>query len=408
VKPEIFSAKKFTFKTDALSKNALSIISRLQSKKFKAYIVGGGIRDLIKGLDPKDFDIVTDCEPREIRKLFRNSRIIGRRFKLVHIAFPDEVVEVTTFRSGQDPQSDSIEINDKGRIIRDNKWGTQEEDVVRRDLTINSIYFDPLSDKIVDYTGGVKDLESKKIRFVGDAEKRLIEDPVRILRVIRFAAKLNFEIEPIIKKAITKHKNQLLDMSSARIYEEIIKMFLAGYALKTYQLLQEYDLFDLLFPHLENSKENFNEFYENAFKNTDQRLKENKKLNVGFLFAILLWPKVYIKSGISNRINYKSFYRTMAAVMQKQQNITAVPRRYSSFIRDVWMNQIRFNKVGKKSINFTNNVRFRASYDFLLLRNSMERNLDTPINWWTEFKAANYDKKMKLLNEYKKGIDGKR
>ena len=408
MKPEIFSAKKFTFKADSLSKNALSIISRLQSKKFKAYIVGGGIRDLIKGLDPKDFDIVTDCEPREIRKLFRNSRIIGRRFKLVHITFPDEVVEVTTFRSGQDPQSDSIEINDKGRIIRDNKWGTQEEDVVRRDLTINSIYYDPLSDKIVDYTGGVKDLESKKIRFVGDAEKRLIEDPVRILRVIRFAAKLNFEIEPIIKKAITKHKNQLLDMSSARIYEEIIKMFLAGHALKTYQLLQEYDLFDLLFPHLENSKENFNEFYENAFKNTDQRLKENKKLNVGFLFAILLWPKVYIKSGISNRINYKSFYRAMAAVMQKQQNITAVPRRYSSFIRDIWMNQIRFNKVGKKSINFTNNVRFRASYDFLLLRNSMERNLDTPINWWTEFKAANYDKKMKLLNKYKKGIDGKR
>jgi len=408
VKPEIFSAEKFRFKVDALSKNALSIISRLQSKKFKAYIVGGGIRDLIEGLDPKDFDIVTDCEPREIRKLFRNSRIIGRRFKLVHIIFPNEIIEVTTFRSGQDPQSDSIEINDKGRIIRDNKWGTQEEDVVRRDLTINSIYYDPLSDKIVDYTGGVKDLESKRIRFVGDVEKRIIEDPVRILRVIRFAAKLNFEIEPTIKKAITKYKNQLLDMSSARIYEEIIKMFLAGHALKTYQLLQEHDLFDLLFPHLENSKENFNEFYENAFKDTDQRLKENKKLNVGFLFAILLWPKVYIKSGISNRINYKSFYRTMSAVMQKQQNITAVPRRYSSFIRDVWMNQIRFNKVGKKSINFANNIRFRASYDFLLLRNSMERNLDTPINWWTEFKAANYDKKMKLLNAYKKGVNGKR
>ncbi len=408
MKPEIFSAEKFRFKVDALSKNALSIISRLQSKKFKAYIVGGGIRDLIEGLDPKDFDIVTDCEPREIRKLFRNSRIIGRRFKLVHITFPNEIIEVTTFRSGQDPQSDSIEINDKGRIIRDNKWGTQEEDVVRRDLTINSIYYDPLSDKIVDYTGGVKDLESKRIRFVGDVEKRIIEDPVRILRVIRFAAKLNFEIEPTIKKAITKYKNQLLDMSSARIYEEIIKMFLAGHALKTYQLLQEHDLFDLLFPHLENSKENFNEFYENAFKDTDQRLKENKKLNVGFLFAILLWPKVYIKSGISNRINYKSFYRTMSAVMQKQQNITAVPRRYSSFIRDVWMNQIRFNKVGKKSINFANNIRFRASYDFLLLRNSMERNLDTPINWWTEFKAANYDKKMKLLNTYKKGVNGKR
>ena len=408
MKPEVFSTKKFNFKVDSLSKNALSVISRLHKKKFKAYIVGGGIRDLIEGLDPKDFDIVTDCEPREIRRLFKNSRIIGRRFKLVHIVFPNEIVEVTTFRSGQDPQSDSIQINDKGRIIRDNKWGTQEEDVVRRDLTINSIYYDPFAKEIIDYTGGVKDLENKKIRLIGDTEKRIVEDPVRILRIIRFAAKLNFDIDPKIKNVIAKHKNQLLDMSSARIYEEIIKMFLAGHALKTYQLLQEYNLFDLLFPHIENSREDFNEFYENAFKDTDQRLKENKKLNVGFLFAILLWPKIYLKSGISKRINYEIFYRTIATVMQKQQNITAVPRRYSSFIRDVWMNQIRFNKIGKKSINFTNNVRFRASYDFLLLRNPIEKNLGTPINWWTEFKAANYDKKMKLLNEYRKGGNEKR
>ena len=407
MKPEIFNAKQLKLKGSTLSKNALSIISKLKSKKFKAYIVGGGIRDLIEGLVPKDFDIVTDCEPREIRKIFKNSRIIGRRFKLVHIVFPNEIVEVTTFRSGQDTDSDSIQIDDKGRIIRDNKWGTQEEDVVRRDLTINSIYFDPLSDEIVDYTGGVKDLEIKKIRFIGDAEKRIIEDPVRILRVIRFAAKLNFEIEPSIKKAITKHRSQLLDMSSARIYEEIIKMFLFGHALRAYQLLQENHLFDLLFPHILNSKDNFNHFYENAFKDTDQRFLENKKLNVGFLFAILLWPKVYLKSGISNRINYKNFYRAIATVMQKQQNITAVPRRYSSFIRDVWMNQIRFNKVGKKSINFSNSVRFRASYDFLLLRKSVEKKLDTPINWWTEFKTANYDKKMRLLNDYKKRANGR-
>ena len=408
MKPEIINAEQFKFEVNSLSKNALSVISRLQRKKFKAYIVGGGIRDLIKGTKPKDFDIVTDCEPREIRRLFKNSRIIGRRFKLVHITFPNEIIEVTTFRSGQDPQSDSIQINDKGMIIRDNKWGTQEEDAVRRDLTINSIYYDPFSSEIVDYTGGVRDLKNKKIRFIGDAEKRIIEDPVRILRVIRFAAKLDFEIEPNIKKAITKHKNQLIEISSARIYEEIIKMFLAGHAQKTYQLLQDYGLFDLLFPHVENSKEDFNRFYENAFRDTDQRLKKNKKLNVGFLFAILLWPKIYLKSGISKGINYKSFYRTMATVMQKQQNITAVPRRYSSFIRDIWMNQIRFKKVGRKSINFTNNIRFRASYDFLLLRNAIEKNLETPINWWTEFKTANYDKKMKLLNEYKKGVNGTR
>ena len=406
--PEIFSANKFNFETDSLSKNALSVISRLHKKKFKAYIVGGGIRDLIEGIIPKDFDIVTDCEPKQIRKLFKNSRIIGRRFKLVHITFPNEVIEVTTFRSGEDPKSDSIQINDKGRIIRDNKWGTQEEDALRRDLTINSIYYDPFSEEIVDYTGGIKDLENKKIKLIGDAEKRIVEDPVRILRVIRFAAKLNFEIDLEIKNAITKHKNQLLEMSSARIYEEIIKMFLTGHAQKTYQLLQEYDLFDLLFPHIENSKEDFNEFYENAFKNTDQRIEENKKLNTGFLFATLLWPKIYLKSGISERIKYKSFYRNIASVLQKQQNITAIPRRYSSFIRDIWMNQIRFKKMSKKSINFTNNMRFRASYDFLLLRNSLEKNLETVINWWTDFKTANYDKKVKLLNEYRKGLNEKK
>ena len=406
--PEIFSANKFNFETDSLSKNALSVISRLHKKKFKAYIVGGGIRDLIEGITPKDFDIVTDCEPRQIRKLFKNSRIIGRRFKLVHITFPNEVIEVTTFRSGEDPQSDSIQINDKGRIIRDNKWGTQEEDALRRDLTINSIYYDPFSEEIVDYTGGIKDLENKKIKLIGDAEKRIVEDPVRILRVIRFAAKLNFEIDLEIKNAITKHKNQLLEMSSARIYEEIIKMFLTGHAQKTYQLLQEYDLFDLLFPHIENSKEDFNEFYENAFKNTDQRIEENKKLNTGFLFATLLWPKIYLKSGISERIKYKSFYRNIASVLQKQQNITAIPRRYSSFVRDIWMNQIRFKKMSKKSINFANSMRFRASYDFLLLRNSLEKNLETVINWWTDFKTANYDKKVKLLNEYRKGLNEKK
>ena len=406
--PEIFSANKFNFETDSLSKNALSVISRLHKKKFKAYIVGGGIRDLIEGIIPKDFDIVTDCEPKQIRKLFKNSRIIGRRFKLVHITFPNEVIEVTTFRSGEDPQSDSIQINDKGRIIRDNKWGTQEEDALRRDLTINSIYYDPFSEEIIDYTGGIKDLENKKIKLIGDAEKRIVEDPVRILRVIRFSAKLNFEIDLEIKNAITKHKNQLLEMSSARIYEEIIKMFLTGHAQKTYQLLQEYDLFDLLFPHIENSKEDFNEFYENAFKNTDQRIEENKKLNTGFLFATLLWPKIYLKSGISERIKYKSFYRNIASVLQKQQNITAIPRRYSSFIRDIWMNQIRFRKMSKKSINFTNSMRFRASYDFLLLRNSLEKNLETVINWWTDFKTANYDKKVKLLNEYRKGLNEKK
>ena len=208
--PDIYNDKRFGINHKDISPNALKIISKLHKSGFKAYIVGGGIRDMIKGLHPKDFDIVTDCEPEEIRRIFRNSRIIGRRFKLVHIAFPDEVLETTTFRSGGTNSSESIEVNDKGRIVRDNHWGTQEEDVMRRDLTINSIYYDPFSHEVIDYTNGIKDLKDKKIKFIGNSSERILEDPVRILRAIRFAAKLNFTIDKEIADGIKEHRHQLL------------------------------------------------------------------------------------------------------------------------------------------------------------------------------------------------------
>ena len=228
--PDIYNDKRFGINHKDISPNALKIISKLHKSGFKAYIVGGGIRDMIKGLHPKDFDIVTDCEPEEIRRIFRNSRIIGRRFKLVHIAFPDEVLETTTFRSGGTNSSESIEVNDKGRIVRDNHWGTQEEDVMRRDLTINSIYYDPFSHEVIDYTNGIKDLKDKKIKFIGNSSERILEDPVRILRAIRFAAKLNFTIDKEIADGIKEHRHQLLEMPSARLYEEILKLFMSGHA----------------------------------------------------------------------------------------------------------------------------------------------------------------------------------
>ena len=269
--PSIYNDKRFGINQADISKNALSIISRLHKNGFDAFIVGGGIRDLIKGLGPKDFDIVTNCEPEKIRGLFKNSRIIGRRFKLVHIAFPNEIVETTTFRSGINTDSESIEINDQGRIISDNIYGTQEEDAYRRDLTINSIYYNPITKEIIDYTDGVKDLKERRIRFIGDAEKRIIEDPVRILRAIRFAAKLNFTIDKAIANAIDNHKHQLLQVPQARLYEEIIKLFMSGHALNSYILLQKHGIFDLIFPHVKNSADNFDDFYKKAFAQTDDR-----------------------------------------------------------------------------------------------------------------------------------------
>ena len=184
MKPEVVNPKNFNLNTNLISKNCLSIISELHRKGFQAYIVGGGVRDLIQKLDPKDFDIVTNCEPGQIRKIFKNSRIIGRRFKLVHITFPDEIVETTTFRSDSKDNEGSIEVNEKGRILRDNSWGTQEEDVKRRDFKINSLYYDPFKGEIIDYFGGIKDLGNKNVTFIGDPEKRILEDPVRILRAI--------------------------------------------------------------------------------------------------------------------------------------------------------------------------------------------------------------------------------
>ena len=284
MKPEVVNHKNFNLNTNLISKNCLSIISKLHRKGFQAYIVGGGVRDLIQKLDPKDFDIVTNCEPGQIRKIFKNSRIIGRRFKLVHITFPDEIVETTTFRSDSKDNEGSIEVNEKGRILRDNSWGTQEEDVKRRDFKINSLYYDPFKGEIIDYFGGIKDLGNKNVTFIGDPEKRILEDPVRILRAIRFAAKLNFNIEKSAKKIILEQKHHLYEISPARIYEEVLKLFLSGHAEMSYKILNEYKVFEILFPHVSDVNKEFEDFFLTAFKETDRRYKVGKKLNPGFKF----------------------------------------------------------------------------------------------------------------------------
>ena len=398
MKPAVLNHKSFNLNTNLISKNCLSIISKLHKKGYQAYIVGGGVRDLIQKLDPKDFDIVTNCEPTQIRKIFKNSRIIGRRFKLVHVTFSDEIVETTTFRSDSKDNGESIEVNEKGRILRDNSWGTQEEDVKRRDFKINSLYYDPFKGEIIDYFGGVKDLGSKNVTFIGDPEKRILEDPVRILRAIRFAAKLNFNIEKGAKKVILEQKHHLYEISPARIYEEVIKLFLYGHAERSYKILNEYEVFEILFPHVSDVKHEFKNFFLTAFKETDRRYKVGKKLNPGFVFALLLWPKVFKKSNISNQINFRNFYQAISEVTRKQQIITSVPKRFTSFIKDVWMHQPRFQRTGRKTLRFSNNLRFRAAFDFFLLRGSIEPNLKDDIEWWTEFRTANYDKKIKLLN----------
>tara|TARA_B100000575_G_C23098156_1_gene633468 strand:+ start:204 stop:1427 length:1224 start_codon:yes stop_codon:yes gene_type:complete len=402
VSPEIYSGKRFGIDKANISPNALSVITKLRNSGFSAYLVGGCIRDSIKGMSPKDFDIVTNCQPEQIRKLFKNSRIIGRRFKLVHITFANEVIETTTFRSGLDPADDALQVDDDGRILRDNNWGTQEEDAFRRDFTVNAIYYDPLSKELIDYTSGLKDLKKRKIIFIGDPETRIQEDPVRILRAIRFAAKLNFTIDEQAHEAITKYKSRISEMPPARIYEEIIKLFLSGHAEKSYKLLSDYQVFNVLFPHSKNDAKVFGDFFQRAFYNTDSRHRSDRKLNPGFLFATLLWPKVFEESSINTKLNFRKYYQSVNSVIRRQQMISSIPRRFISFIKDVWMYQIRFNKIGKKSMSFSKNIRYRASFDFLEVRESIEPNLKDRIKWWKEFYESNYDKKIKMLNILRK------
>ena len=400
--PSVYSDKRFGIDKKSFSTNAISIISRLKNNGFSAFLVGGCIRDSIKGIAPKDFDIVTNCQPEEIRKLFKNSRIIGRRFKLVHVTFANEIIETTTFRSGTDSSSDNLQIDNDGRILRDNNWGTQEEDAFRRDFTINAIYYDPLSKEVIDYTSGIKDLKEKKIRFIGDPEIRIQEDPVRILRAIRFAAKLDFSIEERALKPIENFKYRISEMPPARIYEEIIKLFLSGHSLNSYKLLVKHKIFDVLFPYIDDDQETFDKFFIKAFSNTDIRFKNNKKLNPGFLFAALLWPKIFKDSNIKEKLNFRRYYQSVSTVIKRQQMICSIPRRFISFIKDVWMFQIRFNKIGKKSAAFAKNIRYRASFDFLEVRSSIEPNLNAKIKWWREFYESNFDKRNKMLNIYRK------
>tara|TARA_B100001027_G_scaffold77569_1_gene53005 strand:+ start:1247 stop:2470 length:1224 start_codon:yes stop_codon:yes gene_type:complete len=400
--PKVYTDKRYGLNKEQISNNALSIISKLQKNGYKAFLVGGCIRDSIKGENPKDFDIVTNCEPEEIRGIFRNSRIIGKRFKLVHITFANEIVETTTFRSGRDASSESIEIDEDGKIVRDNQWGTQEEDAFRRDFTINALYYDPYSNEISDYTTGLKDLKEKKIKFIGDPETRIQEDPIRILRAIRFASKLKFEIDRKAHNPIKSSVRKLKHMPPARLYEEILKLFLSGHASESYRNLKAFGIMEVLFPFHGVNIDEYHEFLVKAFFDTDNRIKNNKPLNPGFLFATLMWPRVAHDSGLKERLDFQKFYRVVATTIKEQQQICAIPRRFISFIKDIWMNQVRFKNFGKKSIGFTQSLRFRAAYDFFLIRGAIEPELKTHINWWTEFRASNYDKKNRLLKEKRK------
>lgn len=417
--------------TGLICDKAVKIINKLVNSGFEAYLVGGAVRDLMLGMEPKDFDIATDARPEEIRKLFPSCRLIGRRFRLAHIYFGRHYLEVATFRAPHDnqpPSQGSVNRSNKhhqaqglqaddGRILQDNVYGTLEEDVWRRDFTINALLYDVHRREVIDYVGGADDLKSRTIRMIGDAEERYREDPVRMLRAIRFAAKLDFNIETQTGKIIPELSELLASVSPARLFDEVLKLLHGGKAETTLGKLREYGLFYYLFPKTEKQLEKDDEFFARfvslALQNTDNRVQEGKSVNPAFLYAVMLWREAQaISEGLRELgcPNLQSYQIAATDIFKEQVQYTAIPKRNSVTTRDIWSLQTRFEfKDCRRSRNFLTHPRFRAAYDFMCLRaQAGEEDMQPLCDWWTRFQAVDDDEKQVMCEVEKSNRRKKR
>jgi poly(A) polymerase len=378
-----------------ISGGALKVLYTLKNAGFEAYLVGGGVRDLLLGREPKDFDVVTDAEPEQIKRLFRSARLIGRRFRLAHVRFGPEIIEVATFRGAAENSDSDDRVSVDGRILRDNVYGTSvADDVWRRDFSVNGLYYDIRDFSVLDYTGGMADLEAGVLRIIGDPLHRYREDPVRMLRAVRFAAKLGFRLGDETAAAIPECAPMLADIPPARLYEEVLKLFLGGAAAQSFELLNHFDLFKYLFSE---SAESFSrdpmapaaQLVLRAMENTDKRIQEDKPVTPAFLFAALLWPAVQ-KDALAHAERGLSAVQAMDAagmdVLARQVSQVSVPRRFSLASREIWSLQARLEqRRGKRAIQLLGRARFRAAYDFLLLRAESGEDLVEMADWWTKF-----------------------
>lgn len=393
---------------DLISESALKVLYRLHKAGFAAHLVGGGVRDLLLGHEPKDFDVATDARPEEVRELFRNSRLIGRRFKLVHVRFGREIIEVATFRAiHSEDEHPEQHLDDSGRILRDNVYGSIAEDAVRRDFTVNALYYDISNFSVIDHVNGVADLKAGLLRLIGDPKTRYREDPVRMIRAIRFAAKLGFRIEKETAKPITELSNLLADIPPARLFEEVLKLFLGGQAAETFEMLRQYRLFRPLFPLTDDAMEAGDKaaamnFLSIGLGNTDARIADGKPVTPFFLFAVLLWEPVrqrFEKLQADGVPPVEAMQRASDEICARQQNAVAIPRRFSTPMREVWLLQLRFRtRSGKRALKLLSHPRFRAAYDFLLLRAENGEAEQAVADFWTEVQEASADRQRELLS----------
>ncbi|TNV19274.1 polynucleotide adenylyltransferase PcnB [Buttiauxella sp. B2] len=386
-----------------ISENALKVLYRLNKAGYEAYLVGGGVRDLLLGKRPKDFDVTTSATPDQVRKLFRNCRLVGRRFRLAHVMFGPEIIEVATFRGHHEEQTSDKQTSQTGQngmLLRDNIFGSIEEDAQRRDFTINSLYYSVADFSVRDYVGGLRDLRNGVIRLIGDPETRYREDPVRMLRAVRFAAKLNMTISPETGEPIPRLATLINDVPPARLFEESLKLLQAGHGYPTYELLREYQLFQPLFPTItryftEQGDSPMERMIALVLKNTDNRIQNDMRVNPAFLFSAIFWyPQLEMAQKLTQESGLAymdAFALAMNEVLDEACRALAIPKRITTLVRDIWGLQLRLSRrQGKRAWKLMEHPKFRAAYDLLALRAEVENNQELLrlTKWWGEFQVA--------------------
>lgn len=408
--PVILGAADHGIDPRLLSANAVRVTSTLQEAGFEAFVVGGAVRDLLLGVKPKDFDIATNATPEQVRKLFRRAFIIGKRFQIVHVMFGQDLLEVTTFRG---TASASAPKDEHGRVLRDNTFGSQAEDAVRRDFTINAMYYNPANEQVLDYHGGIEDIRAKTLRIIGQPEARYREDPVRMLRVVRFAAKLKFGIEPHTAAPIPVMAPLINNVPAARVFDEMLKLLMSGQALACLQQLRKEGLHHGLLPLLDVVLEQplGIKFVTLALDATDARISAGKTVSPGFLFASLLWHQVLEKwtaYRAAGEFPIPALHLAADDVLDSQTEKLALQRKIGSDMRDIWSMQPRFERrSGKSPHKLLEHLRFRAGYDFLLLR-CASGEIDAELGeWWTAFYEGDEATRDDLVNSAQRsGADG--
>ncbi|MGQ9425776.1 polynucleotide adenylyltransferase PcnB [Gilvimarinus sp. F26214L] len=400
-------ARNYGITPDQISPSAVEIVERLEQAGFQAYLVGGCVRDLLVGGHPKDFDIATSATPEEVRALFRRAHIIGRRFRIVHVRSGREITEVTTFRAHHENGSgDESASSEHGMLLRDNVYGDIQSDALRRDFTMNALYYSPTQGEIIDFTTGMADVAARQVKMIGDPVTRYQEDPVRMLRAVRLASKLGFEIEDQTAQGILELGHLLANVPPARLFDEALKLLMSGHAEAVYPELRRFGLFERLFPETGEvlaHDSQVDELIRQAAHNTDERIRNGRRVTPAFLFAVILWPAVVTRQQQLHGDGVPPMPALQQAaqwVISRQVQRVAIPKRFTIPIREIWEMQPRLpRRSGQQAFRLLSHPRFRAAYDFLLLREQAGEDHQGLGQWWTTFQEVDEPQRNAMVAE---------